>query len=276
MSNLLKLAKGDILIREDDASNTLYYLQSGALRVFKKKGKGFIELGVINRGSIVGELSFFDNQRRSASVEAMRECEVVEIPRPNFDEYMNGQPAWVTSLLKTVTAKVRLLTDQLREVESNSVVTKLDDQNKSFREHDFLMAREVMKLISALIVCASTRGTPSADGSVQFPANLFQLLGGNVNSIPLAKIGAFTEILKDLGIIDIAKNEEGVNLRIRDIKVLEHFLFWLSEDGTKTLNMQMSLTKLGISLSEGILASGVLHNCIKLPAAARTLRYSGK
>ena len=141
MANLLKLSKGDILIREDDASNSLYFVQSGSLRVFKKKGKGFIELGMINQGSIVGELSFFDNQRRSASVEALRDCEVVEVPRFNFEEYMTQQPAWAGTLLKTMCAKVRKLTDHVRELESSSISTKLDEDNRIIREHEFLPAR---------------------------------------------------------------------------------------------------------------------------------------
>ena len=57
MVGIKHLDKGDILVKEGDQSGCMYWLQTGSLRLFKKKGNGFIELGIIHAGELVAEIS---------------------------------------------------------------------------------------------------------------------------------------------------------------------------------------------------------------------------
>ena len=115
MVSVKHLKKGDVLVKEGESSNSMYWVQSGTLRLYKKKGQGFIELGVVHSGEVVGEMSFLDNQPRSAFVEALQPCDVVEIPRGKFDEFIENQPSWLKSLIQTLVKRLRTTNNKVRE-----------------------------------------------------------------------------------------------------------------------------------------------------------------
>ena len=76
---IVVLNKGDILFKEGERSRGMYILQEGSLRLYKKKGQGFIELAVIHSGEVIGELAFFDGEPRSASAEALSACKLIMV-----------------------------------------------------------------------------------------------------------------------------------------------------------------------------------------------------
>ena len=107
MANKKKVVKDEYLIREGEHSHTMYWLQDGQLVVMKRRANEEVVLGHIFAGELVGEMSFLDNEARSASVKAVTDCELVEIPREAFDKVFNGQPAWFQGLVKTLTERLR-------------------------------------------------------------------------------------------------------------------------------------------------------------------------
>ncbi len=105
--NKLFLNKGDILIKEGENSNSMYWLQKGSLEVYCSKSLKKIHIGNIHSGELVGEMSFLDHQPRSASVMAQMECELIEIPNGKFEEILKVQPSWFQHLLTTLTSRLR-------------------------------------------------------------------------------------------------------------------------------------------------------------------------
>ena len=107
MANKKKLEKDELLIREGENSHTMYWLQDGQLVVIKRRGTEEVVLGHIFAGELVGEMSFLDNEPRSASVKAITDCELIEIPREAFDKVFSTQPPWFQGLVKTLTDRLR-------------------------------------------------------------------------------------------------------------------------------------------------------------------------
>jgi len=101
------LLSNEYLMREGEESAQMYYLQSGTLAVFKRKGDIENQIGTIMAGELVGEMSFLDRHPRSASVKAMTECVLVEIPREKFEKLMEGHPKWFRALLHTLLDRLR-------------------------------------------------------------------------------------------------------------------------------------------------------------------------
>lgn len=108
------LKEGDTLIQEGATSNNMYWLQSGQLVVAKMKGTHAVELGHIYSGELVGEMSFLDGKPRSASVRAVTECELIEIPREAFEKVFSDQPIWFQGLVKTLTDRLRKTSAKVR------------------------------------------------------------------------------------------------------------------------------------------------------------------
>lgn len=125
MSEMIKIVKGDYLIRENEESSEMFVVQKGTLGIFKsmlpedevaKLGKSFVpnpdnerQIGTVYVGEVVGEMSFLDKAPRSASVRALTDSQVLIIPRENFDKTFESLPTWYKALVDT-------LLDRLREV----------------------------------------------------------------------------------------------------------------------------------------------------------------
>ena len=107
MASTKSLKANQILLQEGEHSNSLYWVQAGQLVVMKKRNGEDIILGHVYSGELVGEISFLDNEARSATVKALTECELIEIPRETFEKIFSGQPKWLEILVKTLAERLR-------------------------------------------------------------------------------------------------------------------------------------------------------------------------
>jgi CRP-like cAMP-binding protein len=72
---------GEIVFRENDDSDTCYVVRNGHARAIREHGDGRqITLATFGPGDIFGELAMFDDERRSATVEAIDDLDVLGIP----------------------------------------------------------------------------------------------------------------------------------------------------------------------------------------------------
>ena len=107
MSETVKLGANDILVNEGEESKEMYYLVSGNLAVFKRKGDHQQQIGTIMAGELVGEMSFLDGHPRSATVKAITESELVIVPREKFVQLIDSHPKWFKALLNTLLDRLR-------------------------------------------------------------------------------------------------------------------------------------------------------------------------
>ncbi len=114
MSETVRLMPNDYLMREGEESTEMYYLQSGTLVVYKRRGDGDHQIGNIIAGELVGEMSFLDKQPRSASVKALSECVLVKIPADKLEQTMESMPKWFSALLHTLTERLRKANARIR------------------------------------------------------------------------------------------------------------------------------------------------------------------
>ena len=74
-SGIRQLKAGEALFHDGDVADSLFIIQKGQLRLFKPKGKGFIELAVLRSGEVIGEMAYFDDdgsgKKRSCSAAAI-------------------------------------------------------------------------------------------------------------------------------------------------------------------------------------------------------------
>jgi len=114
MSETIRLLPNEYLVREGEESTEMYYLQSGTLAVFKRKGDQEHQIGTIISGELVGEMSFLDKNPRSASVKAMSESVLVVIPVDKLEHTLETMPKWFAALLNTLTERLRKANARIR------------------------------------------------------------------------------------------------------------------------------------------------------------------
>ncbi len=95
--------KGDIVFREGELSNFLYYISSGTYSVFHKSQ----HIGMITPADIfMGEMSFLLNNRRSATVRAEGNGRLIKISRKAFVSVIKDFPHYGIFLSKLLAQKL--------------------------------------------------------------------------------------------------------------------------------------------------------------------------
>jgi SulP family sulfate permease len=83
----LEVADGHILFKQGDASNGLYFLESGKISVFLTLANGEIKrLRTYNSGTIIGEMGLYQQANRSASVIADQPSNLYHLSKESFEK----------------------------------------------------------------------------------------------------------------------------------------------------------------------------------------------
>ena len=132
-------AAGSLLFQEGIHDDRFYILLDGQAEVFKaliepslaegpaEFGGGERRLGVLHRGSLIGEMSLFSQDgSHTAGVRALTPLRLLEMTRREFDALLHRQPMMAYDL-------VRLLSRRLERSE-NLTILDLQDKNRQLTE----------------------------------------------------------------------------------------------------------------------------------------------
>lgn len=88
----MRCAKGDVIIRQNDDSGSIYYLYAGQVGLYRENQGKEIRMGGLRPGEIFGEMAYLLGERRTATVIAEDEC-FLFILSPEILEAMMGYSA---------------------------------------------------------------------------------------------------------------------------------------------------------------------------------------
>lgn len=102
------LTGGEPLLRAGDEADTLYLLRSGRLGVFRPADGGEFEfIGVIRPGQPTGEMAMLAGTPHTADVIALRDSEVLALPREAFFEAARSEPDLMIELARLMIQRAR-------------------------------------------------------------------------------------------------------------------------------------------------------------------------
>ena len=88
------LVGGEELFRENDPGDSLFIVQSGRVDIFKNiRGDVDRSLASFGPGDVIGEMSFIDGARRSATARTTEKSEFLVLSRQSFAKVQRAQPA---------------------------------------------------------------------------------------------------------------------------------------------------------------------------------------
>ncbi len=93
-----ELERGHLLIAQGEKDRTLYFLESGNVKVDMRTDAGLVHLAVLGPGTVVGEGGFFANLPRNASVSVYSDCKVWAMPIAKFAELARQHPSVALAL----------------------------------------------------------------------------------------------------------------------------------------------------------------------------------
>jgi CRP/FNR family transcriptional regulator len=100
--------KGVRVFHEGDRSDACYIVRNGDLRVTREHPDGrAIALATLGPGDIFGELAMLDGEARSASVEALSECQLLALPAADVRRLLKGSSEITVKLVVALTRRLR-------------------------------------------------------------------------------------------------------------------------------------------------------------------------
>jgi CRP/FNR family transcriptional regulator len=171
---------GQAVFREGDASDTCYIVRSGQARAIRTHGDGrTITLASFGPGDIFGELAMFEDERRSATVEAVEPTSVVAVLGPDMRRLMSEHPGIATRLVIALGRRLREMNERLSRQSFQTVQSR------------------VATVLSQLVAAEIAAGKGSEDVLVTATqADLAQLAGSSRESA-----SRFLAVLERAGVI---------------------------------------------------------------------------
>jgi hypothetical protein len=112
--------EGDMVFRQGDPADCMYLVRKGSLRVLIEKEEGDVTLATLDAGAIVGEMAFFDNKPRSATVKATQSTEVTQITKTDFDKLLTQIPKWMVTMMQSLSGRLRTTNERLQKLETTN------------------------------------------------------------------------------------------------------------------------------------------------------------
>jgi NTE family protein len=104
----IELDGGKTIIREGDAGDSLYFVLSGRLVATKKDSEGQeYKIGDIVRGETVGEMAIFTGEPRYATVTALRDSVLVQLPKTLFEKVIREYSAVALNVTKLIIERIK-------------------------------------------------------------------------------------------------------------------------------------------------------------------------
>jgi signal transduction histidine kinase len=97
------LSHGDILFTYGSTGSSLYIVLEGQLQVFR----GTRMIATVGPNEYIGELALLESVPRSASVGALGNVTLLEMPRKAFEVYLRGDPEAMAAMMRTISRRLR-------------------------------------------------------------------------------------------------------------------------------------------------------------------------
>src|SRR5215208_3080452 len=175
-----RFAPGEVVFHEGDDSDTCYIVQGGHARALREHADGRqITLATFGPGDIFGELAMFDDERRSATVEATDDLQVLGILGGDMRRLLRRHPDMAVKLVISLGRRLRAANERLARQSFQTVQSR------------------VAAVLAQLVEQAQTEGAGARDIPViATQADLAKLAGSSRESA-----SRFLAVLERAGVI---------------------------------------------------------------------------
>lgn len=229
MSGPKNLRKGDILFRENDASDAMFVIKSGKIAITKSKGTSEVVLAELGPGDMLGEMAFFENKPRSAGARAVVDTVVIELPFKALNAQFKGMPEWLKAIVRAVNNHLRNANQKIKQLEKSQ-----EEETQFFPPH--MMTR----LVAVLALVTARFGEKTNEG-IEVNFNILRRYTIQIFQLSTAKMQKLMEILTGLGHMKLEDIGEGrFKVVVYKLDVLFGFVdfyndFLFKDEGKRTL-----------------------------------------
>lgn len=170
----VKYDKGDVIIREGDEGDALYFLEKGTAEVIRSDSS---KKWTVKQGSVIGEMAILRGELRNATVTALADIEAWKIAKADFQRVIQKSPTLKAAIEGIMERRLMGMTSILpkRNVWLSKAMRAMEAQSRGMAAWQwFMMIGLAMWL--GILVNSNTQFLPMARKDFLFA--LFQLLAG--------------------------------------------------------------------------------------------------
>lgn len=116
--NLTTYGSGQILCKEGEKTHDLFFVREGSCEIIVQDREAGTDAVVaeMSAGSVIGIMSFLEEEPRSATVRAKTEVKTIVVKATQRDKLLDSIPKWFKALLKQMAADLRRVDKQFLEL----------------------------------------------------------------------------------------------------------------------------------------------------------------
>jgi CRP-like cAMP-binding protein len=118
--------RNDVLVMEGDSVQALYFLVSGALKIFKTSSDGKEQiLNIVRPGDSFNDVPLFDNEASHVSTQALGLATLYEIGKPDMETLMKKYPLVARNIINVLAGRVRHLVTLVEDLSFRHVIGRV-------------------------------------------------------------------------------------------------------------------------------------------------------
>lgn len=120
------LQRGELVLIEEEPTEVLYFVASGAVKVFKTSAEGKEQiLNIVRPGESINDVSIFDGGPNLTSAEAMGPVVLYGIRRSDLEVILRDHPQVALNVNKVLAGKVRILASLVEDLSFRPVIGRV-------------------------------------------------------------------------------------------------------------------------------------------------------
>lgn len=108
---------GEYVVRQGEEGSCMYVVQSGELEVLSEKNGSTMQLRVLKAGDVFGEMALFGKERRSATVRAVGQAQVLTVDKRTLLRRIKDDPLVAMGMMEMLCSRIQALTQCVHRTE---------------------------------------------------------------------------------------------------------------------------------------------------------------
>jgi len=217
MQNIKVVNKGELVFKEGEAQEKIYFIQSGRVSLYLERSGKRVEIDQLSTSHVLGESSYLSKGKHSYSVMALAPTKLLEVPTEFLVQQIEKSPSAIKLFVKSIIEVLKLTRQKLKS-------------SKMENEEIALPQLLIPKMFSMLALIAKHLGKWSEEKK-EFEVS-WQALKTYTTRMFLEspqRVQLCLELLKKLGYVEITmsrdENEEEIfdKVLFREVGIIEEF-----------------------------------------------------
>ncbi len=104
--NTISYKAGTVIFSEGDLGNEMYIIKSGRVEIIREMGDGELVLANLVENEFFGEMALFGDSKRTATVRAVDDSELLVVNKNMLDAQFKKIPEWLVTMIKTIAQRI--------------------------------------------------------------------------------------------------------------------------------------------------------------------------